>query len=503
MQEVRGAARQAEEALEGAMEAADGWLDPNSAAFGEQFPVDTFFDNYLATLRNEGMVQMQMQGQNLPRYAGAGVPPVNPRYANDGNPFSDFVNPSTSTEQDGRNTTPNGSTDAAEEEEKLVAGQKTRKTTKQHEQNKKAQKRYRERQKQRTAELERSVTQLTARVKLLESVQEEKIVLQDKNRELEHALQLRNSEIEELQKFMDKRMSTHITCAPANDSEKPKHRVINFAHMKTVAALSSHDIAEAEWTPENIGALHKLWLDHLDRMRSAVEVAEREHKAISARDIPSSLVDDLRELVSDSISLCIAVHRCEGPNVRSLVSGCISRFRSMGLQDNNNHWEKVASALYLPPEKLLQILDARKKFLLKLEDTFEKRRILNCNALTMQASDLQISSAGAASGGCLNRAATRAELSGVLDELKENLRQEQRTLSEFTVSMLGGILDPFQAAVLISNAHPFHMDVVAVSNVFAQHANKILEDNLKSSRIGLEMQKRIEALAEPSGPTVA
>lgn len=475
----------------------DGWSDPNLSVQAEHLPVDSFFDDYLSVLRNEGA--LKLQGMVLPRFVGIGVPSDSTRYVNEPLP-ADGGQPSTSAELAAKSSPTGGSTGMFEERTTKLP--KPKRTSKQYEQNKKAQKRYREKQKQRTAELERSVAQLTARVKVLEAVQEEKLVLQDRNKQLEHALQLRNTEIDDLQKFMEMRATTQVL-SNSDDAMKPSRSEMDFGHVKNVASVSSTDIAEADWTPESIGSLHKLWTDHLEKIKVMVEMAEKEHKAISAQDIPGELVDNLRELVSGSISLCIAVHRCEGPNVKNLVNGCITRFKAMGLEDNGKHWTKVASALYLPPEKLFQVLDSRQRFLEKLESIFEKRRQLNCTALTMQACDLQVSSAGAVSGSCLHRAASRAELSGVLDELKENLRQEQRTLSEFTVTMLGGILDPFQAAVLIANAHPFHMDVVAVSNVFAQHAQKLLEENLILSRKDFQVKSHMEPIVEAGDTTAA
>ena len=74
--------------------------------------------------------------------------------------------------------------------------------------------------------------------------------------------------------------------------------------------------------------------------------------------------------------------------------------------------------------------------------------------------------------GYLPVAKSNAELASVLDNIKDNLRREQRSAMDINCATISKVLTPLQGAHYMVAVYPQHCDALALSNVLAHRLGR-------------------------------
>eukprot|EP00892_Ulva_mutabilis_P004000 jgi/Ulvmu1/1972/UM012_0134.1 len=372
--------------------------------------------------------------------------------------------------------------------------------------NKLAQQRYREKQKQKTRELEGQVEELTAQVKALESSSGKSRELLLENEMLRTQLQQQQNNLDKLQahvRNVDPDANVEGLCVPQGENG-PNSATGGPSSFGDGAAAA----AAAAGPPDNGpagSAARDGDVDMEDRSGGAdaassgsVEphvvqrlalLVDRMRKLLSDRGLPvdNVLADEVRytdadlrrelaTLVQGNSSMCAKLLLGKVPDGAAIMHSDASAARDL--------WGRCLVSIRLADQQVARILDARGKLLQRLQNLSEVRNHLALRAVGMllpsphqrQTAQHQTPESRLQSlemNGAFEVLFKERELQDSLDEVSENLRKWRKVIMEFNQYFTTKVLNVEQAAVLLIIAHPYHPDCLAIANLMAQNQRNV------------------------------
>ncbi|KAL4448105.1 hypothetical protein ABPG75_005324 [Micractinium tetrahymenae] len=357
-----------------------------------------------------------------------------------------------------------------------AAGGKQRKTLKQQEANKIAQQRYRERKKQKFHEMEATIEQLTKQLQSLQALQSRNQILEGLNGELQCQLMSKEREVERLKVALDVAAERSLGSAPSSPSANG-----GFAEAAPLECADDGCV-DCAVLPRDMAGIdfQKGFSDQVARLQEFVQQHGLEDCELAPAEAGMSkeLRSELAQLVGRSCQLCQAALRAEGVKVMELISKDPNSFSTVSSEEEQRRWQACLDAMQLAPQQQENLLLSRRSHLQHMRAIYQERHNLNMQAMALMlphssrnpAEDNTVEGrlANMSQAGYLPVAKSSAELSDVLDKIKDNLRREQRAVMDLNCLLMSKILTPLQGARYMLGAYPQHCDALALSNVLAK-----------------------------------
>lgn len=357
---------------------------------------------------------------------------------------------------------------------------KQKKTLKQQEANKIAQQRYRERKKQKFHEMEATIEQLTQQLQALQALQSRNQILEGLNGELQAQLSSREREVERLKVALDVAAERSLGSAPSSPSTN--------GGVASALPLECADdgCVDCSVLPRDMAGIdfRKGFSEQVDRLREFMQ----QHALVDCELGPAEagmgkeLRSELAQLVGRSCQLCQAALRAEGVKVMELISKDPNSFSTVSSEEEQRRWQACLDAMQLSRQQQEQLLLSRRSHLQHMRAIYQERHNLNMKAMALMlphsslnpAEDNTVEGrlANMSQAGYLPVAKSSAELSDVLDAIKDNLRREQRAVMDLNCLLMSKILTPLQGARYMLGAYPQHCDALALSNVLAKNLGR-------------------------------
>lgn len=347
-----------------------------------------------------------------------------------------------------------------------------RKSVKQQEANKVAQQRYRERKKQKFHEMEATIDQLSKQLQALQALQSRNSILEGLNGELQCQLMTREKEVEKLKVALDTAAERSLGSHPSSPSDGGTDA--------SPLECAEDGCVSCDVLPRDLAGIDfkKGFSDQVERLRAFLQ-----QHGIADKDPPEGILsrqlnNELAQLVGRSCQLCQAALRAEGVKVMELISKDPHSFAAVGSTAEQQRWEACLRAMQLTGEQGEHLLLSRTAHLQRMRVIYQERHNLNMQAMGLmlphssrnpsEDNTVEGRLASMSQGGYLPVAKSSAELSDVLDKIKDNLRQEQRCVMDLNCLLMSKILTPLQGARYMLGAYPQHCDALALSNVLAK-----------------------------------
>jgi len=307
------------------------------------------------------------------------------------------------------------------------------------EKNRRAQRRFRERQKAKIQDLHKQIEELTAKVG---NLQTENAALHSRTSILEKVLDMRNEQIQVMQesKEITQQVDDHLDAPPLTLTAVSGQSISLTADM--LKALS----------PEQIYKIYQTYIKEL----SARLVELNKGTVVSPE--ATQQVEKLTKEVSFLLMRLSVVRPIE---TRKFIA--VSRQYLSTEQEAIDMWRDVVSSINLSKSQKLDIVQWKQLFMQKVEPIVEERKKLN----------VQIQSHLPQESFHTRNAITYIKTHEAVAKLRENLRAEHNVTIEFCAAVFKGVLNSFQMASLLVQAYPAVPDALAVASaVIAEMAEK-------------------------------
>ncbi|KAK9809124.1 hypothetical protein WJX72_009704 [[Myrmecia] bisecta] len=329
--------------------------------------------------------------------------------------------------------------------------------------NKAAQQRYRERKKTKALELELTVQALAEKAKAFSLVQAKHDELAQRNAALQAALLQKEAELNEVK-----------TSAPGSGRQAHSNDGSNELRFDRAEGLRH----EAETLTHQLhGKVHQL----KDLLKGA-DLDKGMGVQLAQASAPPHVAKLISTLVEEVSAISMRAMRVEGVDIWAMVHSSAPQSRCPQpcgclLCKQRAAWLEVAQGLQLTPDQRRKMAFVRQDHQAKLQRILRARQLLNLEAVSVMLPQDRGGSApemmaGTTSSfavlGFFQRARHTSRATKVLETLKDNLRQEQRALSELDYILFRRILLPLQGAWLILEAYPRKCDCPALMQAVAE-----------------------------------
>lgn len=344
-----------------------------------------------------------------------------------------------------------------------------KKIGKQHAANKIAQQKYRERKKQKYAEMEKAVKEMEKKVADLQAIDKRNSMLEEMNSNLQSQMVAKERELERLKALLDAQADASLL----NPSEKIETVENNESGLgrEEKSTTVSCDLLPRDLTgidfktgfSDQIAALKQFMKSHgIDKGDVALNIEQEK---------------DLALMVGRSCQLCQAAIRAEGVRILDLITCDANKRERIGTGEDEP-WNEALDKIKMTPEQQKQLLILRQSHLDKMRDIYSERERLNLDAMAMmiphtskvpeEDKTIEGRMNTMSSGRYLPLAKMNAELSWILDKIKDNLKKEKRAVMDLNCCTISRILNPVQGAMYMVTVYPQHCDALALSNALAR-----------------------------------
>ncbi|EIE20548.1 hypothetical protein COCSUDRAFT_57694 [Coccomyxa subellipsoidea C-169] len=315
------------------------------------------------------------------------------------------------------------------------------------ERNKQAQRRFRQRQKDKIEELQNKLTAL----------QSQRTQLTSRSHMLATARQLRK---EELRKLRERQ------AAAVDADEEDLAREFSGAVRLTV-----HEQREVTLSPDQIKQmtekdLARLWSQYVKELAVLLVLAEGPQP-------PPEVVERMQELVQrELLLLYIRAALTNMSSVKRFVANYKVEEMRMHLGDEGvGMWRTVALALQLSPEQSDSTTKLWRSFRTKLAELFASRQTCHAGIADSMPSGVMGQ----------DFAVQYLRACEQMDTLKKNLRQEHVLIHDFLSTFYTQTLTPLQMARCVVRSFPWYPDIPAITTwMAAQHGDPEAQGLLKS-----------------------
>ncbi|CAL8464934.1 g4469 [Coccomyxa elongata] len=322
------------------------------------------------------------------------------------------------------------------------------------ERNKQAQRRFRQRQKDKIEELQNKLTVLQA----------QRTQLTSRSHMLATARQLRK---EELRKLRERQ------AAAVDADEEDLAREFSGAVRLTV-----HEQQEVTLSPDQIKQmtdrdLARLWSQYVKELAVLLVLAEGPHP-------PPEVVERMQELVQrELLLLYIRAALTNMSNVKRFIARYKVEEMRMPLGDEGvGMWRTVAQALQLSDSQASETTQLWRSFRAKLSELFASRKEYH-NGI-----------AGSMPSGIMGQdfAVQYLRACELMDALKKNLRQEHVLIHDFLSTFYTQTLTPLQMARCVVRSFPWYPDIPAITIwIAAQQGDPEAREQLQKMTPGTQL----------------
>eukprot|EP01026_Neomeris_dumetosa_P050337 TRINITY_DN4411_c0_g1_i2.p1 TRINITY_DN4411_c0_g1~~TRINITY_DN4411_c0_g1_i2.p1 ORF type:complete len:607 (-),score=102.76 TRINITY_DN4411_c0_g1_i2:360-1955(-) len=357
----------------------------------------------------------------------------------------------------------------------------------QQKQNKLAQQRYRERRKQRYTEMESMVSQLQVQLDTMKKVEQQLEEMQGQRESLYIKVQEQENEIAKLRAQVKQlTLSGGVGVADEQLSKCENSEAIGDL-------INEKDINKVKEDLKTTVASIRQIMNKYHLLREE-EDGDMEPAAGASID-----ADDLRtvgNLVCRSMAACMklyqdASHPMMCPRERSQSNWShMEKFSSVKCPIAKCQWEKCLQTINLTETQKQLVLKEREQFLDQMREIYGARDKLNLTAMGMMLPHWSKEYNPTAEGRMqtVERhdfyyfARWDAELGSVLDELRLNLRAEQKAFLIFSKNVMANVLQLLQRALLVVTSYPLPVDILGVANtLYLQQTQQISVESAQST----------------------
>eukprot|EP01026_Neomeris_dumetosa_P072295 TRINITY_DN7358_c1_g1_i1.p1 TRINITY_DN7358_c1_g1~~TRINITY_DN7358_c1_g1_i1.p1 ORF type:complete len:446 (-),score=41.22 TRINITY_DN7358_c1_g1_i1:216-1553(-) len=318
------------------------------------------------------------------------------------------------------------------------------------EKNRRAQKRFRDRQKARMRGLESSVQDKTAQI---ESLQKQVQTLKSSNMMLQNRIKMQQEEIELLQEsakfFQQRTHSEHF------QEETNGKRFGSQRELKWQRSLTDRESREA--SSQELILRWKTFVKNLSDLLTQIgqDGSKQETR------------NKVEEMMKEGRDMCLHTAITQPLRSKRLVMCNLEDIQNHGLNTQccmQGGWESVLQALDLSPDQKATIFSLREEFMNRLMVLLTERQQINTRlrqAIPSKPELRFISLAGLQTADCLC-------------DLKANLQKEHQAHLEFMASVLKDTLTLYQLATASVCSYPCFPDALAIAN------HLVTEENIKA-----------------------
>lgn len=156
--------------------------------------------------------------------------------------------------------------------------------------------------------------------------------------------------------------------------------------------------------------------------------------------------------------------RVEGLDLNELVNADPHGCDHLCDEQTKEIWTRVARQCELSQDQVAKVRVLRAEHLRKLEAIYNARQKLNLQTISVLLPSSSGGGAPSCMAGLFSRNRSNERMKRVLNELKENLKEEQRLAGELEFIVLNRLLMPLQAVSFMLEAYPCHCDCLALLN---------------------------------------
>ncbi|KAF8065458.1 hypothetical protein HT031_003059 [Scenedesmus sp. PABB004] len=305
------------------------------------------------------------------------------------------------------------------------------------EKNRRAQRRFRERQKAKIQDLHQQIEELTHKVG---SLQTENAALHSRTSILEKVLDMRNEQIQVMQE------SKEITQQVDEQTEGPP---LTLTAVSGQSISLTTDMLKA-LSPEQIYKIYQTYIKELSS-----RLVELNQEGCASDDITAQ-VEKLTKEVSFLLMRLSVVRPIE---TRKFIA--VSRQYLHNEEEAIDMWKSVVNSINLNDKQKLDIVRWKQLFMQKVEPIVDERKKLN----------VQIQAHLPQESFHTRNAITYIKTHEAVAKLRENLRAEHNVTIEFCAAVFKGVLNSFQMASLLVQAYPAVPDALAVASAVIADMN--------------------------------
>ncbi|KAG1676960.1 hypothetical protein FOA52_014836 [Chlamydomonas sp. UWO 241] len=297
------------------------------------------------------------------------------------------------------------------------------------EKNRRAQRRFRERQKNKLHDLHKQIDELTNKVG---SLQSENTSLHSRTNILEKVLDMRNEQIQVMQETKE---TSHLSA----DEDDP------VAQQGVQGQL-------VQLTPENVKALSSEQMHSIYQMYiKELSVRLTDEAALSPTNI-----EEIQRLVKDLSMMIMRLGVIKPLETRKFI--VMSRQR-LGNSESEviEVWKGVMKTIDLSDEQKREVVNLKAMFLQKIDPIMAERKLLN----------LQIQSNLPHDTFATKNALMYIKAHEAVMKLRDNLRAEQHVVLEFAMAFFRGVFKPWQMATLLVKCYPVVPDALGIASALS------------------------------------
>eukprot|EP00775_Hariotina_reticulata_P012515 gene12515-12649_t len=291
------------------------------------------------------------------------------------------------------------------------------------EKNRRAQRRFRERQKAKIQDLHQQIEELTQKVG---SLQTENAALHSRTSILEKVLDMRNEQIQVMQE------SKEITQQVYEQAEGPP---LTLTAVSGQSISLTTDMLKA-LSPEQIYKIYQTYIKELSS-----RLVELNQDGCASEEITAQV----EKLTKEVTRKFIAVSRQYLHNEEEAI----------------DMWKSVVNSINLSDKQKLDIVQWKQLFMQKVESIVDERKKLN----------VQIQAHLPQESFHTRNAITYIKTHEAVAKLRENLRAEHNVTIEFCAAVFKAVLNSFQMASLLVQAYPAVPDALAVASAVIADMN--------------------------------
>lgn len=497
-----------------------GLLDDVNGFTDEVVSVDTFFDDYVTSLGAAAANQQQIAPQQGPAFdqlMEIGAPPIE-------------VGPVVAADSTGSMTSPhessampsiprpaeNVSSGRLENVQSHVGGgssdeeghhhnelERTKRNSKQQLQNKQAQQRYREKRKQRVQKLEGALGEISEQLKRKQDeasrLGKRNMFLEGKNQELSLALASKQVEIDALHAQI-----TALQAACVNASRQRGRELGEVGHNLIQGNIVAENTLTTSATtpPEDPSRLRCQHNIIVDSMRQFCEAHGLRNLNPLGEGVDSAVLAQVRDLVGKACRSNQLLERTDVIQVSEAIRCSDLDLGRTTCINERSKWAALMTGLQLTSRQEQALLALRKQHLARLALLHLHRQRHNAKAMALMVAGRDTErneSVLSTRMACMSLtsysryAASSTQLYQELDLIKENLREEQKTVLEMKLVVFHRVLSPIQCLLLIIDAAPARPDALALANSVALKLGRATEDCPRAAQL-LEMESASTAV---------
>ncbi|GMH43217.1 hypothetical protein BSKO_11139 [Bryopsis sp. KO-2023] len=308
--------------------------------------------------------------------------------------------------------------------------------------NRKAQKRFREKQKAKMASLEHEVETLKSQ---LGQMKVQYDCLSSQNGLLTNVLDFKDRQMVLLQneaKVLSTEGSTVIAEKQAIEVSNCKQET----REGTFPVSKFKDLNEDE--------LKKLWKTYVQGLSQMMVAATQNPKDRALDDRLEGVLKEIGELLCKASSLCPS-------SMKKLVSGSCEGEVPKDQQKMDKLWRGLLDALTLSETQEVLLMSLRDTFVGKMKDIAEERSGLNRKIQECSGGSHDLSST-------IETCQKSIELTSVMERLRDTIHREHLCHADFIGGFFRNILRKEQRARIYVQSYPFYPDVLYIANLVWQ-----------------------------------